>query len=356
MREFWKYIVKEGNSVVDELRHLRDKGNSVVDEAPQRPSDQPQVPEQEDAEFEKLLALREGSRNDVYPDSLGKPTVGIGHLVVEGDKLKVGDTITKEQVTAFFKKDSANAMSAARSQAAKAGIKDSAFIPYLASVNFQLGTGWIGEFPQTWKMIVDGNYEDAAKALDGTLWAKQTPVRVKDFQDALRKLPAKSSGPSGPAQPKVPDIKTQKISPLNLSPKAKKAAEALLEKYPDIIFTSGRRDLAEQAKAMAQNVVQARDYIKSTYKTNDAGTACQKWVDDHQDATTEDKIAAGLLKTLTELGDKAGQISLHLTGDAFDVQPVPKDAPAILKAMKELKGCTEFFEKEAGLVIWHVGF
>jgi GH24 family phage-related lysozyme (muramidase) len=148
--------------------------------------------QQENDDFEKLMELREGKENTVYRDTLGKPTVGIGHLVVPGDNLKVGDRITDAQVTAFFQKDGAAALAAARSQAAEAGITDPAFIPYLASVNFQLGTRWTATFPNTWKMIVDGKYDDAADALDGTIWAKQTPVRVKDFQDALRKLPAKS--------------------------------------------------------------------------------------------------------------------------------------------------------------------
>ena len=150
-----------------------------------------QQQDQVDADFEKLIAEREGRRNDVYRDSLEKLTVGIGHLVVASDHLNFGDRITDEQVTSFFEKDSAPALRAARSQALEAGITDSAFIPYLASVNFQLGVGWTGTFPHTWKMIVDGKYEDAAKALDGTLWAEQTPVRVKDFQDALRRLPPK---------------------------------------------------------------------------------------------------------------------------------------------------------------------
>jgi lysozyme len=150
---------------------------------------QPQ--DQEDADFEKLIAEREGRRNDVYKDSLGKLTVGIGHLVVASDNLKFRDRINDEQVTSLFKKDSAPAMHAARSQALEAGITDAAFIPYLASVNFQLGVRWTATFPHTWKMIVDGKYEEAATALDGTLWAEQTPVRVKDFQNALRSLPAK---------------------------------------------------------------------------------------------------------------------------------------------------------------------
>jgi GH24 family phage-related lysozyme (muramidase) len=148
--------------------------------------------QQEDDAFEKLMALREGRETTVYADSLGKPTVGIGHLVRPEDNLEIGDTITDEQVDAFFKKDGAAALAAARSQANQAGITDSPFIPYLASVNFQLGTKWTATFPHTWKMIVDGEYENAAQALNGTIWQKQTPVRVKDFQDALRRLPPKS--------------------------------------------------------------------------------------------------------------------------------------------------------------------
>ena len=150
-----------------------------------------QQQDQENEDFEKLIAEREGRRNDVYRDNLGKLTVGIGHLVVASDHLNFGDRITDEQVTSFFEKDSAPVLQAARSQALEADITESAFIPYLASVNFQLGVRWTDTFPHTWKMIVDGKYEDAAKALDGTLWAKQTPVRVKDFQNALRRLPPK---------------------------------------------------------------------------------------------------------------------------------------------------------------------
>ncbi len=144
-----------------------------------------------DAEFEKLAAQREGRKNVVYKDSLGKLTTGIGHLVLASDHLVLGQTISDAQVDMFWKADSAAAMAAARHQAEQAGITDPKFLPYLASVCFQLGTGWINKFPNTWKMICKGEYETAAVALGGTLWAKQTPVRVADFQGALRRLPAK---------------------------------------------------------------------------------------------------------------------------------------------------------------------
>jgi hypothetical protein len=84
---------------------------------------------------------------------------------------------------------------------------------------------------------------------------------------------------------------TQNIASLTLSATAKKAAEKLLEEYPDIELTSGRRDLAEQASAMAANVVQTRDYIVNTYKASDASRARQKWVDDHPEAKTPKAIA-----------------------------------------------------------------
>ena len=148
--------------------------------------------------FEKLLRMREGVKTKVYLDSLKKPTVGIGHLVTKEDNLKVGDTITDQQVSQFFKKDGAKALAAAKSQAAKAGIKDSEFIVYLASVNFQLGTGWTKKFKKTWKLVLDGKYKDAAAAVDGTKWQKQTPKRAKDFQTALLSLPEKANGAKAP--------------------------------------------------------------------------------------------------------------------------------------------------------------
>jgi lysozyme len=48
----------------------------------------------------------------VYKDSRGLPTVGAGHLVVAGDKLKVGDKIKEERAKQLLKSDLATAESA----------------------------------------------------------------------------------------------------------------------------------------------------------------------------------------------------------------------------------------------------
>lgn len=142
--------------------------------------------------YEALLALREGRRNDVYLDTKDKLTVGIGHLVLPQDGLAYKQRITDAQVDAFFAVDSHASMVAARDQAEQAGITDTEFLPYLASVCFQMGNRWTAKFPRTWQMICDGQYERAALAFNGTPWQEQTPSRVEDFQAALRRLPAKA--------------------------------------------------------------------------------------------------------------------------------------------------------------------
>lgn len=149
---------------------------------------------------------------------------------------------------------------------------------------------------------------------------------------------------------------TQNISSLKLSSKAKKAAEALLKKHPDVQFISGRRDLKEQAEAMASNVVKNRKWIGQTYAKSAASAACQKWVDDNPDAKSKSDIAKGLHEVLKKAGSKVSALSRHLTGDAFDVQPVTKDAKEIKATIRKLPGLHRFLEKEGGLIRWHAQF
>ena len=147
------------------------------------------------------------------------------------------------------------------------------------------------------------------------------------------------------------------VEALNLSDVAKKGAYELKRQYPAVVFTSGRRDKSEQASAMASNVVLNRNWIKETYATNEASAACQKWVDDNPDKKTKAEIAAGLNSVMDGLSDEQlGHLSKHLSGDAFDVQPVDKDAAGIKKAIRGLAGLDKFLEKEGGLIRWHAQF
>ena len=100
-----------------------------------------------------------------------------------------------------------------------------------------------------------------------------------------------------------------------------------------------------------------REWIEQTYKHHDASLACQKWVDDHPEATTRAQVTAGFLEvfqTLTD--DQIAKLSWHMSGDAFDVQPVEENAEQIKADIRALPNLDTFLEKEGGLVRWHAQF
>lgn len=143
--------------------------------------------------YEGLLKIREGCSFTVYKDTLGKLTVGIGHLVLPGDGLTLGQTISQAEVDILFRRDAGNAMLAAVSLCKQAGIASQEFLPYMASVCFQLGDDWPTKFPGMWALVLKGDYVGAAADAGSTAWAKETPVRVADWQGALRALPRKEA-------------------------------------------------------------------------------------------------------------------------------------------------------------------
>jgi len=147
------------------------------------------------------------------------------------------------------------------------------------------------------------------------------------------------------------------IGDLDLSPDARAAAESLVQQFgAKIIFTSGRRDISQQAAAMAPHVVKDRQWIKKTYSDPVNAAELQKWVDDHPEATTAAAIAAGLKSVMSGwAADKLRRLSWHLTGDAFDIQPVPKpeDDP-VTKAIHALPHFNKFLPKEGNDIVWHV--
>lgn len=145
------------------------------------------------------------------------------------------------------------------------------------------------------------------------------------------------------------------IEEMNLEPVAKKAATILQEKHPQIKFTSGRRTIAEQAHAMARNVVKNRKWIGQTYI---AAAKLQEWVDANPQAKTVAAITAGLEKTMKEMPETSLlKISRHLTGRAFDVKPVTTANGKKIKAdIQALPGLHKFLDKEGGLVRWHAQF
>jgi len=147
------------------------------------------------------------------------------------------------------------------------------------------------------------------------------------------------------------------IEALRLAPLARAAAYALKRLHPGVVFTSGRRDKVAQARAMAANVLRNRQWIAQTYLPSPVSAASQKWVDQHPEAVTQDAIQQGLLSVFDSLPEaELGRISKHLSGEAFDVQPVAANAEAIKASIRALQGLTKFLDRGGGLERWHAQF
>lgn len=198
-------------------------------------------------------------------------------------------------------------------------------------------------------------------AIPGPTGIGHNSPQIDGGTSALVASPAPSAANGGPSA--TPGAATDataldtEIEALNLASVARKAAYALKKAHPAVSFTSGRRGKDDQARAMAGNVVKNRKWIEQTYAESDLRTKCQEWVDKNTDKTTQAEIAAGLVSVFDTVDDAAlGKFSKHLSGEAFDVQPVDTDADEIKKTIRGLAGLGKFLESEGGLVRWHAQF
>lgn len=130
---------------------------------------------------------QEGCVLHVYADTLGIPTVGYGHKVLPDDDLKIGDTITIERADELFNQDIAPVVYAALKQAEQIGQLELYFLQALVQVNYQLGVNWTKAWPNTWGKLIEGNYDDAIRAIERSRWMRQTPKRARAFIAALEK-------------------------------------------------------------------------------------------------------------------------------------------------------------------------
>ena len=147
--------------------------------------------------FTEHLRLREGYREEVYLDTLDKPTCGTGHLLSpeENAQYAVGDTIDTAVLDRWLEEDADLAWNAAAQQLQDLNIEKPEFIVALGSVNFQLGTQWMNKFPSAYKALQNKDYDEAIRQVstgsgkDGqSKWKEQTPVRVEDFVKAIETL------------------------------------------------------------------------------------------------------------------------------------------------------------------------
>ena len=137
--------------------------------------------------MKEFMLSREGCEYKVYKDSLGKLTGGIGHLILEEDNLKEGDSISDELIDKWFVKDIRTAKNKAIVQCQELDIHNEEILNIFISANYQLGD-FKKVFNTTFDLIKNKKYAKAILNIAISKWMQQTPIRAGDMISAITKL------------------------------------------------------------------------------------------------------------------------------------------------------------------------
>ena len=140
--------------------------------------------------LERLLESvkkHEGYRNKVYLDTLGKRTVGVGHLCVE-DFWEDDKEYEEKFLMTILERDLQTAIKSAKQLIEEFGCDDidEQAEEILIEMVFQLGKTGVSKFKNMWKALAEKNYIGASYEMLDSRWAKQTPNRAKAMADLMK--------------------------------------------------------------------------------------------------------------------------------------------------------------------------
>ena len=135
-------------------------------------------------DMDKLLESvkrHEGYRNKVYLDTLGKRTVGVGHLCVE-DFWEDDKEYEEDFLMGILEKDLQSAIDQADDMCKDLKISSDAKILIIEMI-FQLGGTGVSKFRKMWQALQQDppDYAEASVQMLDSRWAKQTPNRAQEM-------------------------------------------------------------------------------------------------------------------------------------------------------------------------------
>ena len=139
--------------------------------------------------YDKLLESvkkHEGFRNSVYKDTLGKRTVGYGHLCVE-DHWEDNKPYDKKYLEEILEKDLQYAINQGEGMCQDLKISDDAKFLIIEMI-FQLGSAGVQKFRKMWSALAEDppNYKEASVQMLDSRWAKQTPNRAQEMAGHMK--------------------------------------------------------------------------------------------------------------------------------------------------------------------------
>ena len=136
-------------------------------------------------DLKSRIKKHEGFLAKVYLDSLGKATIGYGHLLTEEDDFVEGVIYDKDILEALFEKDFNRAV-----QGAEELLKgyEIALIAkeVIIEMVFQLGKSGVSKFKNMFAALKEHDYSRAAAEMINSHWYRQTPSRCEELSNLMK--------------------------------------------------------------------------------------------------------------------------------------------------------------------------
>ena len=129
----------------------------------------------------------EGYRNKVYLDTLGKRTVGVGHLCVE-DFWEDDKEYEEKFLMTILEHDLQTAIKGAERLLKDCPVLDDLAKEIIVEMVFQLGETGVSKFKNMLKALKVPDYQTAAIEMLDSKWAKQTPERAAGMSSEMAAL------------------------------------------------------------------------------------------------------------------------------------------------------------------------
>jgi GH24 family phage-related lysozyme (muramidase) len=146
--------------------------------------------------LKEQIKRHEGEVLEIYEDSLGYLTFGVGHLVKEDDPeygQPAGTPVSQERVDEVYEIDFDKHVEETVHLFESKGGEDFYALPediqhVLINMTFNLGGTRFGKFNNMWKGVIENDWEKVAVEMEDSRWFKQVGRRSIELQEIVRSV------------------------------------------------------------------------------------------------------------------------------------------------------------------------
>ena len=145
----------------------------------------------EQHKLEEQLKIVEGVKYEVYPDSLGKLTFGIGHLITKKDPeygKQVGTKVSEKRVKEAFGVDLQIVLKEVYAWSSDCNTWPSEVKQIIANMMFNLGRNRMNKFAKLKAAVQAREWKTAANEMADSRWARQVKDRATRLIDRMRNV------------------------------------------------------------------------------------------------------------------------------------------------------------------------